>query len=48
VVTLASQLDQRAQQGARRLYGFNDSHTGILDDPLVITLVNQLLAGADE
>lgn len=34
VVTLASQLDPRAQDQARRVLGFDASHRGVLDSPL--------------
>ncbi len=45
VVTLASELRPEAQQQARKLYGFDDTHTGILEDAEVTTLVNRLLSG---
>lgn len=44
VVTLASELRPEAQQQARALYGFDDTHTGILADAAAVALVNRLLA----
>lgn len=35
VVTIASQLDRRAQDQARRLAGFDAQHAAVLDDPAV-------------
>ncbi len=46
VVTVASQLRPEAQSQAHALYGFNDTHTGILEDPAVSALLNRLLAEA--
>jgi len=46
VVTLASQLDPSAQAESVKVYGFNDSHTGILADPAVSALLNDILAAA--
>lgn len=43
VVTVASQLRREAQQEVRGIYGFDDTHTGILEDPAVSELVNRLL-----
>ena len=37
VVTLASQLDQRAQRDARMLYGFNEDHVSILSSKQVLS-----------
>jgi hypothetical protein len=34
----------QAQRDAAKLYGFDDTHTGVLRDPQVSLLVNQLLA----
>jgi pimeloyl-ACP methyl ester carboxylesterase len=45
-VTVASQLAPPAQRGALRLYGFDDSHVGVLRDPEVAKLLNALLAAA--
>ena len=46
VVTVASQLRSEAQRDAHRLYGFDLTHTGILEDPEVATLLNEILASA--
>jgi pimeloyl-ACP methyl ester carboxylesterase len=43
-VTVASQLRPAAQAGATRLYGFDDTHTGILDNAELSALLNRLLA----
>jgi pimeloyl-ACP methyl ester carboxylesterase len=45
-VTVASQLRSEAQHEARRIYGFNDTHTGVLRNDHVAALLNELLAGA--
>jgi hypothetical protein len=45
-VTVASQLANGAQREAARIYGFNDSHDGILEDPATSELLNRLLAEA--
>ena len=47
VVTLASQLDPKAQMQARRIYGFDTSHSEILADEDAIRLVNEILEKAD-
>ncbi len=39
VVPLASQLDRAAQLEARGMFGFDESHTGILQDPEAIERV---------
>ena len=39
-VTLTSQLDYRAQAEAKKLFGVNTSHRGILQDPKVIQTFN--------
>jgi len=44
-VTVASQLRAAAQAGATRLYGFDDTHIGILQNAEVSALLNRLLAG---
>jgi pimeloyl-ACP methyl ester carboxylesterase len=44
-VSLASQLDPKAQTAARRMYGFNEDHGGILASPAVAATVNALLRG---
>jgi pimeloyl-ACP methyl ester carboxylesterase len=43
-VTVASQFFRRAQLGATRVYGFDDTHVGVLSDPEVSELLNELLA----
>ena len=42
-VTVASQLLPQAQRDAAKLYGFDDTHTGVLRNPQVSLLLNQLL-----
>lgn len=42
-VSLASQLRPEAQQEADRLYGYQQSHMGILNTPDTVKVVNQLL-----
>jgi pimeloyl-ACP methyl ester carboxylesterase len=42
-VTVASQLGRAAQAGATRIYGFDDTHVGVLTNPDVSVLVNRLL-----
>jgi pimeloyl-ACP methyl ester carboxylesterase len=44
-VSIASQLDPRAQTAARRMYGFDEDHGGILASPAVAATVNALLRG---
>ena len=43
-VTLASQLDQRSQQDAKMIYGFNEDHVSILSSRQVISQYNTILA----
>ena len=43
-VTVASQLALPAQSNAVRLYGFDDTHVGVLQNPEVSKLLNDLLA----
>ena len=43
-VTVASQLAAPAQGAAVRLYGFDDTHVGVLNNPEVSKLLNELLA----
>jgi pimeloyl-ACP methyl ester carboxylesterase len=43
-VTVASQLSLPAQRAAARLYGFDDTHAGVLRNPGVAALLNELLA----
>ena len=45
-VTVASQLRPAAQAGATRVYGFDDTHVGVLRNAEVSALVNRLLDGA--
>lgn len=45
VVTVASQLDPRAQAQARQLAGFDAGHRAVLDDPAVAEALNRSLAG---
>lgn len=47
-VSLASMLDPRAQAAARRAFGFNEDHGGILSSPAVAQVVQTLLAGNGE
>jgi hypothetical protein len=44
VVTVASQMFPQAQREAVRLYGFNDTHDGILSSKEASALLNELLA----
>lgn len=43
-VTVASQLAPAAQRNAVRIYGFDDTHMGVLRDPEAAALVNRLLS----
>jgi hypothetical protein len=43
-VSLASALGSDAQREAVRIYGFDDSHNGILEDPATSALLDRLLA----
>ena len=43
-VSVASQLARAAQKNAARTYGFDDTHMGVLRDPEVSALLNELLA----
>ena len=43
-VTVASQLLTRVQSDAVRVYGFDDTHIGVLQNPEVSKLLNELLA----
>jgi pimeloyl-ACP methyl ester carboxylesterase len=45
VVTVASQLDLRAQQQARLVVGFDAQHRAVLDDPVVGDYLQRSLAG---
>jgi len=42
-IALSSQLDLRAQDSASRVYGFNDTHTGILNDQTVAKVLFGIL-----
>jgi pimeloyl-ACP methyl ester carboxylesterase len=42
-VSLASQLSAPAQREALRMFGFDNTHTGVLRDPAVASLLNELL-----
>jgi len=46
VVTVASQLRAEAQQDASHLYGFDLTHTSILEAPEVAQVLNEILASA--
>jgi len=43
-VSVASQLAVPAQSNAVRIYGFDDTHVGVLQNPEVSKLLNDLLA----
>jgi pimeloyl-ACP methyl ester carboxylesterase len=45
-VPVASQLEREAQEDATRVHGFDSTHTGILRNPDVSKLLNQILADA--
>ena len=47
VVTIRSELDLTVHRQATRSYGFDETHTGILEDPQVRQLVNELIAPAE-
>jgi hypothetical protein len=42
-VELASELDYRAQAEAERIFGYNESHVGILSSKRVLDAINLLL-----
>lgn len=46
-VTLKSELEMAAQAEARRVYGFNESHSSILESPEVTAVFNDLLRTTD-
>jgi hypothetical protein len=46
VVTVASQLRAEAQRDASRLYGFDLTHTSMLEAPEVAHVLNEILASA--
>jgi len=48
VVTLASELDPRAQQEAKMVYGFNEDHVGVLSSAPVLSQFNAVIAAAYE
>ncbi|APV51517.1 hypothetical protein BWI17_18570 [Betaproteobacteria bacterium GR16-43] len=43
LVSVASQLDPAAQRNAARIYGFDDTHMGVLRDAEVSKVLNELL-----
>jgi pimeloyl-ACP methyl ester carboxylesterase len=43
-IELSSQLDPRAQFAARDIYGFNETHTSVLESPDVLRKINEILA----
>jgi pimeloyl-ACP methyl ester carboxylesterase len=45
-VSLASMLDPRAQAAARRTFGFNEDHGGVLSSPAVVQVVQAILRGS--
>jgi pimeloyl-ACP methyl ester carboxylesterase len=45
VVSVASQLRSEAQDDAADVRGFDATHTGILEDPAAVALVNRFLSG---
>ena len=47
-VTLASQLDQRSQQDAKMIYGFNEDHVSILSSKQVLSQYNAILADTNK
>ena len=46
-IMLRSQLDHRAQDSAVRVYGFDDTHVGILEDKAVIKKFTMILESVD-
>ena len=48
VVTMASQLDPRAQREAKMIYGFNEEHVSILSSAQVLSQYTAILAAAYE
>ena len=44
VVTVQSQLNYQAQQGAASVFGIDDSHAGILENPCAVGTIQVLLA----
>jgi pimeloyl-ACP methyl ester carboxylesterase len=44
VVTVAAELDPRAQIAARRMFGYDETHTGILNSAAVAAQLNAVLA----
>ena len=46
-VSLASELDPRAQVAARRTFGFNEDHGGILSSPAVSQVVYTILGNSE-
>jgi len=46
-VSLASELDPRAQVAARRTFGSNDDHGSILSSPAVSQVVHRILSNSE-
>jgi len=44
--TPASELDYRAQAEAQRIFGYDESHVGILSSKRVLDDINRLLEGS--
>jgi pimeloyl-ACP methyl ester carboxylesterase len=47
VVAISSQLRLEAQEEARSLRGFDETHTGILSNPAALARLNEILAAVD-
>ena len=45
-VELASELDYLVQAEAERIFGYNESHVGILSSQRVLDEINRLLEGS--
>jgi pimeloyl-ACP methyl ester carboxylesterase len=48
VVSLESELDPRAQVGARKIFGIEEDHVGLLSSPAAAHVVNSILNGAEQ
>lgn len=44
IVPLESEIPWKTQQEATRMYGFNNSHVGTLNDPVFLSLLHTILA----
>lgn len=44
IVSLASEIPLKIQREATRIYGFNNSHVGTLNDPVFLSLFHSILA----